>query len=93
MKKRAGYLFGLIHECESRRFSGASCLCHQYHGPAKEAFGATGSEPEVEVSGSMPGSHAVQAVFFAQEGGFALFSIKLTIGKPSTGLIYKPSAF
>ena len=30
---------------------------------------------------------------FAHEDAFALFAIKLTIGKPFTGLIYKTSAF
>ncbi len=64
----ASYMFGLIHECKSRVFSGASNLCGRNYGPAKEAFGAAGSQSQVEVSGSVPGSDAVQAIV-ASDGG------------------------
>jgi hypothetical protein len=51
--KQASYLFGLIHECKLRRFSGASGLCGRGYDPAKTTFGAAGSEnvSPISVSG------------------------------------------
>ena len=61
-------MFGLIHECKSRRFSRAFELCGRSYDPVKKAFGAAGSEPQIEVSGPVPGSDAVQATV-ASDGG------------------------
>ena len=61
-------MFGLIHECKAREFFRASHPCGRNYDPAKPAFGAAGSKSQVKVSGSMLGSHAVQATV-ASDGG------------------------